>query len=547
MDRQLLQKVMERTPEINRRLANGLATEQLLGAEQYIDQIFRCAAVDFPEGLVYQGYRVCNPREEFEEVTRQPDSRQTFELARSDFYMVAYYFSYQGPGDSEPKELYPRHLYLPYVQTGGLINVRGKRFAIAPVLADPAFSVGSNSMFIQLTRARLTFERTTHHFMAGQERVDTYVVWSWVHSTARNRQRKRSSTSKVIYSTMANYLFIKHGFTGAMSEYAGAEVIVGEDDITAANYPPDEWVICTSTATKPRAFVGRHYRSTRIRVAIPREQFTQDARSLIGAFYYIVDHFPNRVKPEYVDDPWLWKVILGHIIYEPGTSEGLMVSEIEDHLVSLDEYIDFIVWEELRQAGVPCNDIYELFMYVISTLAHKTVSSDVGISSIYGKRLISLRYVLFDIVSQINTLMYKLRATQKKRNRLEENEIVNLMTKYLRSNNITRISNHAKHPEVTPISTSNDNMIFSITSVMLTQDNASTASGGKKSKTNLKDPAKHLHVSVAEVASYNNLPKSDPTGRSRINPFLNIGPDGMVERDPDKKPLLDHVQMLLTR
>jgi hypothetical protein len=89
-------------------------------------------------------------------------------------------------------------------------------------------------------------------------------------------------------------------------------------------------------------------------------------------------------------------------------------------------------------------------------------------------------------------------------------------------------------------------MFFGITSMMVTQDNAS-ASGGKKSKINLKDPGKHLHSSIAEVASYNNIPKSDPTGRSRINPCLRLGPNDMVERDPDKKDLLDHVQMLLSQ
>jgi hypothetical protein len=544
MDSQLLEGVLNATPEINSDVANGLATKQLLGAEQFVDEIFRCAAVDFPDGLTYEGYRRCTPQEEFNEATRSRDNRQVYELAQSDFYLVAYFFKYKKDENTEAEELFPRYLYLPYVQTGGLLNVRGKKFAIHPVLADPAFSVGSKSMFIQLTRARLTFERTTHHFMANDDRESTYVVWSWVHSTARNRQRRKSGSAKVIYSTMANYLFVRRGFTEAMREYAGADVVVGEDEITAKDYPSDEWVICSTVGNKPRAFMGNQYRSTRVRVAVPKEQYTQAAKSLIGAFFYIADHFPNRVKPEYVDDVWLWKVILGHIIYEPGTGEGLMVTEIEDHLVSLDEYLDSIVWKELKSSGVSCSDIYELFMYVIETLAQKTVSSDVGISSIYGKRLITLRYVLFDIVSQINTLMYKLRAAQKKRKKLEITEINNLMNIYLRSSRIATISNHAKHPEVNPVSTSNDNLFFGVTSTMLTQDSASTT-GGKKSKINLKDPSKHLHASVAEVGSYNNIPKSDPTGRSRINPCVHVGPDGMVERDHQKKDLLDHVQKLL--
>lgn len=49
MDSQLLEGVLNATPEINPHIANGLATKQLLGAEAFIDEIFRCAAVDFPE------------------------------------------------------------------------------------------------------------------------------------------------------------------------------------------------------------------------------------------------------------------------------------------------------------------------------------------------------------------------------------------------------------------------------------------------------------------------------------------------------------------
>lgn len=250
MDSQLLEGVLERTPEINPRVANGLATEQLLGAEQFVDEIFECAAVDFPEGLTYEGSRRCSPNQEFNEATRARDNRQVYELAQSDFYLMEYTFKFHG------EELFPRYLYLPYVQTGGLMNVRGKKFAIYPVLADPAFSVGPKSMFIQLTRARLTFERVTHHFMANNEHEATYVAWSWVHSTARNRQRRKSGNAKVIYSTMANYLFVKHGFTEAMREYTGADVVVGEDDINPKDYPPEDWVICSTVGNKPRAFVG---------------------------------------------------------------------------------------------------------------------------------------------------------------------------------------------------------------------------------------------------------------------------------------------------
>ena len=297
MDKNLLDQVIEETPQLNPRIMNGLATEQLMGVEQFVDQIFRCAAQDFPEGLVYEGYKRCSPKEEFNVATKARENQRRFDLARNDYYMVKYVFTFNG------EELFPRYMYLPYVDKGGILHIRGKRFAISPVLADPAFSISGQSMFIQLTRIRLTFERTTHHFMVNEDRESTYVVWSWVHTTARNRFNKSSSSSRVKYSTMANYLFARFGFTETMKRFAGVDVVAGEDDINTKNYPKDKWVICSSTGIRPRAFDRKkEYTATNIRLAIPKEQYTQQARSLIGSFFYIADHFPSNVRLEDLDD-----------------------------------------------------------------------------------------------------------------------------------------------------------------------------------------------------------------------------------------------------
>tara|TARA_B100000700_G_scaffold208593_1_gene229316 strand:- start:68843 stop:70465 length:1623 start_codon:yes stop_codon:yes gene_type:complete len=540
MDKNLLDQVIAETPQLNSRIMNGLATEQLMGVEQFVDQIFRCAAQDFPEGLVYEGYKRCSPKEEFNVATKARENQRRFDLARNDYFMVKYVFTFNG------EELFPRYMYLPYVNKGGILHIRGKRFAISPVLADPAFSISGQSMFIQLTRIRLTFERTTHHFMLNEDRESTYVVWSWVHTTARNRFNKSSSSSRIKYSTMANYLFARFGFTETMKRFAGVDVVAGEDDINTKNYPKSKWVICSSTGIRPRAFDRKkEYRATNIRIAIPKDQYGQKARSLIGSFFYIADHFPNDVRLEDLDDVWMWKVVLGLIIYGPGSSYGIMVQEIDDHLMSMDEYVDFMVKQRLERVGIKCDDIYEMFMYVIEMLAHKTITNNDEVSSIYGKQLITLRYVLFDIISKVNTLMYKLKNVMKKHGQLSENEINAQMNRHLFTGTISKISNHALHPEVVPISTSNDNMFFGITCNMVPQDNASGS--GSKKNLSLEDPSRHLHVSLAEVGSYSSFPKADPTGRSRINPCLKLAPDGMVLKDPDKQELLERVQRLISR
>lgn len=538
MDKRLLDGACKYMPEINPVIATGVAKEQIKGVEAFVDQILRAAANDFPEGLVYEGYKRCTPQDEFNAATRVRDNKQLFELARSDFYMMTYLFSFQG------KPLFPRHLYLPYIRDGGLLYVRGKMFSVSPVLADRLFSVTANDMFIQLTRKRLTFERTSHRMIVNGESELVNVVWSWVHVKAAAKNKSKKS-NRIIFSTMAHYIFAKFGFIQAMKQFTGADVIVGTDEITQHSHPKSEWIIFSSVGVCPTALPSYSYTSTKLRVAVRKDQYSSDVRNLIGTFFYVVDHFPHRFDVESIDDPYIWKVVLGHIIYEAGTSEGLMVNEIQDHLNSIEEYIDAIVIKQFEAAGHTFNTIHGMFMYVIQYLSQPSATDGSYESSMYDKRLTTLRYLMYDIIAEINQLMFDLRNITKKRKELDETQINNIFNMRLRPDLITRITRHSNHPEVVPASVSNDNMFFGVTAVMVSQEKTSTQ-GGSKGKMNLKDPSKHLHASVAEVASYNNLPKADPTGRSRINPCLKLTPDFTVVRDPKHKGLLDSVQRLIS-
>lgn len=559
MDFQLLQRVDQTTPAINDRIANGFAYEQMefageytdRSAESYIDRVFACASNDFPPELEYEGYRRCDPIKEFEEVTKSSENRSRFELARSDLYMVAYSFIYHGPDG--PQRL-TRYIYVPFVLPGSLLHIQGNLYTIHPVLTDPGFSLGSNSLFIQLTRTRLTFERTVHHFIANGEQQMCYVVWSWAHSKVREREKNRNNPSRVVYSTMANYLFAAHGFTQTMENYAGVEVVVGtQKEITRQKYPTNEWMVCYSRGICPRGWVSGTYQWPDIVVAVPKSQWNDQAKNLIGGLFYIADHFPHQITAAYIDDPWVWKITLGIIICGTGNSYGVLENEVDSHMQSLNEYMDPMVIEDLHLNGIHVNNIYELFMFIIETLSQKVVSSDAGISSIYDKRLSVLRYVLFDIVSGINYFMYGLRNVVKRkesnaskdkkgeRERLTIKDINDLLNRNIHMRAFRSLSNKEKHPEVSTVGTSSDNIFLSTTCIMLTQ-NAASGNQSSKNKINLEDPARHLHVSIAEIGSYTNLPKSDPSGRSRINPFMVLHPNGRVGRHEQFRQLLDAVQ-----
>lgn len=544
MDKHLFALVKEKIPKFNELIVNGLAVQQMRLVEPYVDRIFRTAATSFPEGLQYLGYRRCTPHEEFDEIARRTSkgkstskNKTTLELSRTDTYMVKYFFSYQG------EELEARHLYLPFVGDGGMMSIRGSMFAISPTLADSTLSVGSDTIFIPMSCGKLTFERQIHHYFRNDERETVYVVSSQIHNHKDKRVAGQPQTRFRVGAahTMIHYLFCKYGLTRTFAQYADADVVVGYDDtVNHSLFPADEWYICRSTGLKPKGYRDRVHQSSDIRLAIRKSQYTPLVASMIGGFFYIVDFFPRRVEPEYIDHERLWMVLLGYAIFGSGGSEGRLVEDIQDHLMSLDKYLDSEIRQALVEDDIYVETIYDFFVNIIDTMSKRVTMSAASLSSMYGKKLMINRYALFDINKAIHTLMFQLQSSAKKN--LNKVEIVNLMRRNLKPDLIVGMTR--KHREVNSVACPGDNMFFKITSVIIPQTNTS---GTSRSKTNMVDPSKHLHVSIAEIGSYSNLPKSDPVGKSRVSPYLQIRDDGTVQRNPELLDLLNATQKRIQR
>lgn len=535
VDPSLIRGILETTEPLNHKVMSGISTEQLREPERYIEKILRCASVDFPKEFTYDGYDVCSPEEEYKVVTRLRSNKSWYELARSDFYLVKFGFSFNGV------ELFPKYMYLPYIDNG-MLYIRSKLYAVSPVLVDPAFSISGDSMFIQMTRARFNFERTSAHYTLDDSRETVYVAWSWMHFAAKKRFGRKSNNGRTMYTSLGHYVMAKYGFLTAMKMYAGASPIVGTDEITHHNYPPETYHIIKSIGITPRRLLLENdYKPTNIRMAIKKSEYNEAARVLIASFYYVTDNYPVNVTPEEVDDVRLWHMLLGYIIQPQDISEGLQIKEIRSHLESLDEYLDPLVQEDLSKANVPCGTIYDTFLYVMLTLASSNRGADRDINSPWGKRFTTTRYVLFDIVSDINRMLYALKNLSNKKEVIEERDVVNLLNEHMRIAEIAKLRYQNRHPEISLVDTSGECVFFDATSTMVTQDKAS-AGGGKQAKTRLDDPKKHLHGGLLFVNCYNNLPKSDPTGASKINPRVQLRSDGGIIYEETYKDMLADLQ-----
>jgi hypothetical protein len=212
------------------------------------------------------------------------------------------------------------------------------------------------------------------------------------------------------------------------------------------------------------------------------------------------------------------------------------------HIASLDEYIDAMVSAKLKSIGYECTDIYQLFYLIIDKFNEWLLTSDDRVSTMYDKELSILPFVCYEITNAINTLYFKLKAAQKKE--LTEKKIANIMSLILKKGLIFKITK--EHGEVTTTSTSGDNMALKITNLLVPQGSSSRNSK-KKDRAAINDPGKRLHSSIAEVGQVFALPKSEPTGRSRVSLTVQLDEHGVVVRNPKFKELLDQVQNQIRR
>ena len=523
-------------PKINPILGNGLATTHLKYCEEYIDSVFYSASKGFPPGLLYTGCQRCTPAEEFAIISKKKGPRRTIDVAKSNIYLMKYFFSYKGV----PIE--PRYMFLPYVDDASFINLGGSRFNISPILSDRVISVGVSDIFVRLLRDRLTFKRNVHSFMLGGKREIIQVVYSEIYHRS-TRTDKLQPTVKA-NSTLMHYLLCKYGFTDTFLKFGKCNPIIGGGEINTNSYPEDEWVICSSNQIKPKGYGRNFYEPSNLRLAVHKDEMTNVVKNMIGGFFYIVDHFPNRILPshEYLDSKRLWMVLLGHIIFTGSLSEGKLYDDINDHIVSLDEYIDNLIIHNLKEIGVSIENFYQLFAIIIEYFNDWLLGSADSVASMYNKELSIVYYVLYQITSSIFKLYFRLKAASKKE--LTIKEIVSNMNMTIKTGLIFSITKG--HGEVSTVGSSGDNKAFKITSMLVAQSDSNRLTS-KQGRANINDPAKRLDVSVAEVGNSHAITKSDPSGRSKLSLMLDIGPGGVLVRNPKFIKMLDDIQHIIQR
>lgn len=538
MDPSMLAKIDELTPKLNPLIVEGYSTQCMRNALAYIDLIFRCAQSGFPKGMKYLGdrTRVATPKEQYDEMTRKRSSSPMFETAENYLFLAKFFFEYDG-------EIIDRSLFLPYLEPANIFKLRGSTYMLSPVLADNGLSVSFDHIFVALPRSKLTFYRDIHHIRVNGVTHSNMVAWSNFYNKKIDNKKKITNANP----SLAHYLFTRHGLRGAFSKFTGVEPVALLDKSDPEKYPQEEYVSCSSNGLMPRGWKGLYgYKPTTLHMIFHKKDFDESVERLTAGFFYIVDNWADKFKVEYFsnaeDEAWLWRETLGNIHF-PEDLLGKRVDHINTHMASVDTYVDKVAIDDLQREGILVNDIYDLF-YVILTQMDRIISTaNTDVGTMYGKRLSVLYYALGKVKDMIFNFAFVLQRSDK----VSAKSILDLMRTRdngLRTHEGGNLLPNRGHGEVESVSYPGDNMAFKITTNLVLQKNATTNTNAEVSPDH---PDQHLHSSIAEIGSYMACPKSDPTGRSKLNPFVQVDSDGFIVQQEKYKALLSSVQKDIRR
>jgi hypothetical protein len=425
------------------------------------------------------------------------------------------------------------------------MHIRGTPYSVNPVIGDVAVSVTRGGLFAWLGLTKVQFYRMNYHFETDGKIQGASVAHSNLyHRSTKSKAAKVGKNS--LRSTLVHYMLCRMGLTEMLTKhFKCSEVLIGDKDVI--NYDrvdPEQWLICTTGGHGGHLKVPMDYVPSRLAIAIPRAEVTADQIDAICGVFYVVDTYPEAATEQYVENPHMWQRLMGRIIFGDSMNEGERMILLREHLISIDGYVNYQSRRTLHQGGIMVENIHDFFAWVVRELPVLIASAPTEVASLYGKRLMTVRYLLKDISRSIYLLMFRLRAQYNKRGRLSEKEIRDAMRKGLLRDRITVVN--VGHAEVSTVSSPGDNKIFKITSTAVLQENTDSPKG-KGGGGSLNDPSKFIHTSVIEFCSYCAMGKNEPTGRGKLGTHAITNERGDLIRNPKYINLMEHTQHLLTR
>jgi hypothetical protein len=226
------------------------------------------------------------------------------------------------------------------------------------------------------------------------------------------------------------------------------------------------------------------------------------------------------------------------VIFSGAYGENKLYTQITEHFNSLDDYVDTIVVEKLRECGHDIHDFYDLVALISKDFNTLVLDQNNMAMSMYGKSLEVLYYMLYDVTSGVFKVNFGLGKIANKRP-LTFNDVRETLNKFLKPRSVLNLASGKIVTEA--VSYSGDHKYFKLTSKITEQESLPGATRGK-SKRHVLGVEKRIDISMVEAGSVLFLPKSNPTPANKLNPYVHVDlSTGTIIRNPKFREVLDGV------
>lgn len=560
MNRLFTQMLDDNVPRFNKYVVDGIVKHELKKMPEFVDTIFRSSTKSFSEGvdIVYEGYRMVSPEEEFTRQFTKSASKKAYDIAQSDVYPLCFIFRHK-------HDIIEKVLLMPYARKGNLMSISGSEKVIIPVLSDSIISPSEQQAFVRLYKDKITFKSEPHNFIYNGDTRTSNNIWVVI----LKDEVKGMGLGDASIPPAALYLLGKYGFKETVLKYFNREMAyidgpeVREDDVLLVygDTTPykDEYNIYSSRGVKPpKLAIVENYIPHDVSICVRKNiKETAFIKNFIFGLLYSLDILPGYGKEiaEAVSDNDLdielsrWRIVLGTITYKKTKTLVKVMDDTRELFIALDNYIDGTIIRRLSTVGIIVKDFYDLVYEILRRYDDWSLKAKEYNMDVNNRHIDVLYYMGYPYIEKINRAIYSVNKRNKKARQQNKNitlkEIMSLIGKELKQPLIYSVVKSAEpHFNVKTADAYNSSVYLSTTSLLEDQGCAKGVLIARDNR--MPTHCKFLNAHAMFFGSVLYLSKSKPSINFRINPFVVLDKDtGKIIFNDKQQKDIEHINSLI--
>lgn len=540
--------------KFNKYVGRGFAAEDMERMEEdlttlLMDVCRKPAQYDY--WLEFVSLDKLTPTEEFEDITNV-SSMPEVDITKSDFVRYRYTMIYHGPdGDV----ILTRSQYLPAIDwRDSSIRVSGIKNYLMPVLTDPKLAPKPTGigLFSKLYKNKSSIVSKGHLYVVdGTRRLKTFIVFENFY-TLNRLENKIDKTLKHLVPPLIGFMLVTYDITTLLKKYASSNYGMDFEIIKGKFKREEGYRYIESTHTQHPdisvPYPERHTYAIKIKDDSPRFLW-ELGYALIYMFDADVDK-ANRVYDSIGTKYEInaWRLLLGKVAFKNAFDDAYTIETLGEHMRKVNTYIDTLISRDLAEIGIHATNIYEYIVEIIRVYPEMVKKGQNYYLVVREKRLEVLYYVLYGLISRINTTIDDINRKIFYSKDFSLRHVEHILKKAFKSKEMFNISKGGQ--QILPLmhyNTTRDNRIYGITSMLEVQERGNgpyKPIRRKGSGSAFPPTLRHLAAVDAYRGTVNYLYKGAPSPRLRFNP-TGVWENGNLVYTPELIAELDRLDELL--